>query len=269
MRCVAALVAALALASPALAASAADVRRLATAAVAGDAAALTELRALREVDGRPVDLGRALDASGPVLDARLERLATATLPASTEAPREIARAILEDGVYHAGEPPRPLRRPLRWLGEQLRRIVAPLEPYVPDSTLLRALLAAALLALLATVAAVLLGRRRLLSAEQAADRERQAADPAALERAADEALARGDLEAALRLRYEAGLVRLHRAKRIVLRSSTTSGEVRAALAEPTFDELATTHDDVVYGARPAGRDDVERAVDGWRRVLTR
>jgi hypothetical protein len=96
---------------------------------------------------------------------------------------------------------------------------------------------------------------------------RRAADPAELERRADAAERAGDTEAALRLRFEAGLVRLDRAGAIVLRDSTTSGAVLRTLGPSSFDELASRHDDVVYGGRPAGSDDLESARALWPRVL--
>jgi hypothetical protein len=82
-----------------------------------------------------------------------------------------------------------------------------------------------------------------------------------------EAERRGDFEAALRLRFRAGLVRLGRAELIALRPSITSAEVSRALRVPAFDRLAADFDEVVYGRRPPRRDDVETARREWPQVL--
>ena len=63
---------------------------------------------------------------------------------------------------------------------------------------------------------------------------------------------RGDLEAALRLRFRAGLLRLDARGAIEFRPSISTHEVRRALRSEDFDALAATFDDVVYGGRAAG-----------------
>ena len=80
-------------------------------------------------------------------------------------------------------------------------------------------------------------------------------DPRALDRRADAAEAAGDLEAALRLRFRAGLLRLDARGAIEFRPSISTVEVRRTLHDDDFDALAATFDDVVYGGRPpaAGR----------------
>ena len=78
-------------------------------------------------------------------------------------------------------------------------------------------------------------------------------DPRALDRRADAAEAAGDLEAALRLRFRAGLLRLDARGAIEFRPSISTYEVRRTLHSDDFDALAATFDDVVYGGRAAAR----------------
>jgi hypothetical protein len=92
-------------------------------------------------------------------------------------------------------------------------------------------------------------------------------DPDALERDADRLERAGDLEAALRLRFRAGLARLHQAGVVRLPRTITTGAVGRQLRSQRFDGLGRTFDAVVYGRRPASGDDVEAARSEWPRVL--
>ena len=73
----------------------------------------------------------------------------------------------------------------------------------------------------------------------------------------------------MRLRFRAGLIRLGRADRLPLRNSLTSGQAADLLHLDDFDSLARDFDEVVYGRRPPGLDDVARAREEWARVLSR
>ncbi len=92
-------------------------------------------------------------------------------------------------------------------------------------------------------------------------------DPKALDRQAAAAEAAGDLEAALRLRFRAGLLRLDARGAIVFRPSISTHEVRRALRSDAFDALAATFDDVVYGGRPPSDADVAAARDRWPAII--
>ena len=94
-------------------------------------------------------------------------------------------------------------------------------------------------------------------------------DPRSLDRRADAAEAAGDLEAALRLRFRAGLLRLDAHGAIVFRPSISTYEVRRKLGSEDFDALAATFDDIVYGGRSAGAEDVADARERWPRVVER
>ena len=92
-------------------------------------------------------------------------------------------------------------------------------------------------------------------------------DPDALDRDADDAERRGDLERAVRLRFRAGLLRLGDRGAIAYSPSVTTGEVRRVLGSDTFDELAHTFEGVTYGGRAARPPDVDAARREWPRVL--
>jgi hypothetical protein len=91
-------------------------------------------------------------------------------------------------------------------------------------------------------------------------------DPDELDKSADEAERNGDLESAIRLRFRAGVIRLDNAGAIARGPMRTTRELSRSLASPTFDELATDLDSIVYGGEPATADQVERSRDGWRVV---
>src|SRR5690606_27526810 len=93
------------------------------------------------------------------------------------------------------------------------------------------------------------------------------ADPDRLEAGAARAEAEGDPAGAVRLRYEAGLLRLVRAGRLDLRPDTTAAGAAEQVDHPTMDHLTADFEEVVYGGRSATPDDVERSRSGWREVL--
>jgi hypothetical protein len=131
----------------------------------------------------------------------------------------------------------------------------------------------AILGLLTLFGAAFLAQRRirgrLVGAGSAprAGRRSAEADPVALEHAADQAEREGDYERAVRLRFRAGLLRLARLRAISDDVSTTSGQVSRQLHSPSFDELAGTFDEVVYGGRAADKDDAVAARGRWDDVL--
>jgi hypothetical protein len=271
---VCALLAALLLTSSARAATGDQVRALAARA-ADDPDALAQLEQITDVDGRPVDLRRALTgAHGADLRSRLAALARGGAAARTSNPSADARQILAGRRFHETAVPRPLHRPLRWLGRKLSTLGGPfrsLARHIPGGAATLWTILAALVLGTAAFFATALARRRSVSA---IERSRRAAlaedvDPARLERDADEAERRGELELALRLRFRAGLARLSQAKAIPPERSLTSGDVRRALGLTEFDGLATSFDAIVYGRRPPSADDVEASRTGWRSVLER
>jgi hypothetical protein len=245
---------------------------------AHDPHALATLRSVDSVDGRPVNLERALaGASGAELRLRLRAL-EARQQAAGPPPqaRRHAERILSERRFQDEATPRPFRRLLEWLSAPVRAVVRALDRVV--ETLARPLpggestfwtLLALLVCAAAAVIAVRIARNRTGASVERLGRTGRAGrlDPRRLEREADEAERRGDFERALRLRFRAGLIRLGLAEAIPLRDSVTSGEVRRRLRQPEFDLLAATFDEVVYGGRRPERSDAEDARAGWPRVL--
>ncbi len=187
-------------------------------------------------------------------------------------PRAEARQILAERKYHGSKLPRPLHGVIEWLGRRLQflgRFFNWLGRHVPGgNNVLWAILAALVVAIAVSVA-MRLARRRALRERGLgswADGDRPE-DPGTLERLADEAERRGDLEIALRLRFRAGLLRLGRARVLELRPSITTIEVRRALRSRRFDGLARSFDEVVYGRRSPRTQDVVDARTEWPLVL--
>ena len=250
------------------------VRELARRAVR-DPSALAELKRIDSVDGRRVDLRRALaGAEGVELSLRLETLAAEEAGETRPAPlaRREAREILAERRFHEARPPRPFRGILEWLGARLRPVgdaIGWLTARVPGGeSAVWALLAAAVVAFSALLTARLARRR---TARVLDGRSRQSGAPRRdarrLEREADEAEERGDLAAAIRLRFRAGLIRLDDAGAIELRDSLTTGDVRRRLRSGDFDRVAATFDAVVYGRRRPEPPDAREAREGWERLL--
>jgi hypothetical protein len=246
-----------------------ELRALAARA-ADDTSALAQLRAVRSVDGRAVDLDAALaGASGADLRARLALLAAGGGgPNDPAAARARARALLAGGDFTRREPPRPFKSLFERLGDLVDDVLNAVDGGLPGG-LGDATIVLAALVLLGSGTAAARGVRRRARVAAAADggASAHADDPAALERAAQRAEAAGDHEQAVRLRFRAGLLRLGAARVLAYRPSLTSGEVARELGSPAFDRLAADLDEIAYGGRAAGPDDAAAAADGWPRVL--
>jgi hypothetical protein len=184
--------------------------------------------------------------------------------------RNEARQILGSRRYKAADVPRPFEGALEWLGDRLRPI-GDFFSRITESLPGRIALAAVLAGVVAVIALLVARRRAATSAAGAGGGRRRSsdeqADPGRLEREADDAERRGDLDVALRLRFRAGLLRLDRAGAIHFRPSITSGQVARRLRLPDFDNLAITFDAVAYGGRHASATDLQSARAEWRRVV--
>jgi hypothetical protein len=262
------------LAGPALAAAATgeEVRALAQRAQSNPAA-LERLRSITVVDGRRVDLRDALRTTDRGdLRARLSALGRSAGAAPVMDARAQAHAILHERRFRGSSVPRPFHGALVWLGKKLEpvgRAFHRLARRVPGGEWTLWLILAAFVVALSSVGAARVAKRRGVQALELGERQRlpPGLDPRRLEREADEAEATGDLGRALRLRFRAGLLRLGRARVVPMRESLTSGEARRILRLPEFDSLARTHDEVVYGGRPARTEDTAAAREHWPQVL--
>ncbi|MBV9935156.1 MAG: DUF4129 domain-containing protein [Actinobacteria bacterium] len=191
--------------------------------------------------------------------------------------REQAHHILRGRKFRGTHTPAPFRGVLQALGRFFNRILSPVGGPIGRffvrvwaETVGRVLIGVVVLALL-TLITFAIARRRSVRAVGGHGRRGSGrpedADPDALEREADRAEQAGDLERALRLRFVAGLARLHRAGAVRLPETITTGAVGRQLESPEYDELGRTFDAVAYGHRPVTAEDVAAARDGWPRVL--
>lgn len=185
--------------------------------------------------------------------------------------REEARRILSERRFHGTSLPRPFHGILDWLSRHLHflaRAWDSLKAVAGGADVLWAILGAAVVAIAVVTASRLAARRARFEGLAAEGEARgRGEDPAALERLADEAERRGDLEIAVRLRFRAGLLRLARARALPGRPSLRTGEARTALHSSRFDALARDFDEIVYGRRAPSADDVAAARSEWPRVL--
>lgn len=181
--------------------------------------------------------------------------------------RQQAQRVLEGDRYRTRDVPRPFRGALRWVGERVQDVVDP----VADALSTPVGLAAALVLVAAVTVALVVWavRRRTRVAAHHEDRRRRAGrpDPDALDAEAEAAEAAGDLEAAVRLRFRAGVLRLEAAGVLARRPDATTGRLRRDVPSPAFGALAATFDEVAYGGRRPTPDDVARARRGWPVVL--
>jgi hypothetical protein len=192
-------------------------------------------------------------------------------------PQAIAHQILTEDRFR----PAPLPRPLHGVLDALGGAITPIVNAVDDafsavaallpggSATLWVLLGGAILALAAVVTRGMTDRTL---ADRATTRARRDGGPAppdarALEAAAEQAERDGRLEQAVRLRFQAGLLRLDELGVLSYRPSLANAAVSRRLGSPIFDGLARRFEEVAYGGQPAEPGDVGSARDGWRRVL--
>jgi hypothetical protein len=216
-----------------------------------------------------------------VSDAALRDLAARAASGDESAGRALtgqaraqARDILADDRFHAGKHGGgPLHALFVTLGDALESLV----DAMPGGDLSGGIVLSVLLALVVGVLATVLtawfnDRSRRAAAGRVAgpgDVPGAAAlGPDALERQAEAAERDGDHDAAVRLRFAAGLLRLDAARAIELRPSLTSGEVGRTLKSDRYDSLADTHDAVAYGGRDAAVEDSAEARAEWPAVVT-
>jgi hypothetical protein len=181
--------------------------------------------------------------------------------------RQEARDILAEGRFRESELPRPLERPLAWIGDRLESVFGGLD--VPGGPAVGWLLLSALVLGLGLAVGLLLVRSRAPSAVARPGRTggTDAVDPAQLEREADAAEQSGELERALRLRFRAGVLRLAARRLVDDPDGVTSGALVRLLRSPEFVPAVVAFDEVVYGRRAPTTEDARLAREGWRAAL--
>jgi Domain of unknown function (DUF4129) len=188
--------------------------------------------------------------------------------------REQAQEILGERRFHETELPRPLERPLEWLGDRLRPIgeaIGDAVDALPGPPGVVWLVLAGLVLAASLAVALRLIRTRAPGARwpSGAAADGRPLDAAALEREAEEAERAGELERALRLRFRAGVLRLAERRLLDDPASVTTGRLVRRLRSDEFAHAARAFDEVVYGRRAPTVDDVRLAREGWRAVLAR
>jgi len=250
-------------------ATSAQVRDLAQRAL-DDPSALAELRNIDSIDGKSVDMSRALGGATPSeLRSRLATLAQDVTPGSSQASaRSNARAILNERRYSQSSLPRPFAGILDRIGRGLQRLFRPLTRHIPRLGSVAWIVIGAIVVALAVLITYRLGRRRrAVETEYAKIIRTKSLRPEDLERAARDAEVAGRVVEAIRLRFAAGLIRLDRAGAIEWHPSITSGSVRRRLRSSSFDCVATSFERVIYGKRTPTPDDIELSKSGWHEVL--
>jgi hypothetical protein len=193
-------------------------------------------------------------------------------PPDADVARAHTREILQERRFRGSSVPRPFSGLVRWLGDRLEPVgdfFDDLAVRIPGGRpVLFLILAAIVLLLAAGLARGSIRRRAAAAARMARARSPAREDPAELEREADRAAAAGEWEAAVRLRFRAGLLRLDARELIEYRPSLTTGDVAEAVGSPTFRRVGADFDAIAYGGRPAGEADEAASREGWARVLS-
>jgi hypothetical protein len=243
----------------------------------GDAEARRTLEGIRRVDGRPVDLGAALEgAEGGELDRRLRELLPAPGAAGPSVSpdeaqgdaEEILRSPRYTGNRRVGPVARLLERVTEWVGDVLGRLTRPLGEALAGLDPAVWLLIGLLVMAVATGVVLRLAKRRARDVGDGPRRpvSRRGVSPDELERQAGTAEAAGDFATALRLHFAAGLLRLERAGTLPT-GSVPNALLAVRLRSDDFRALALDFDRVVYGRHPATPADLDAARARWPRVL--
>ena len=214
----------------------------------------------------PAALARSAEGTGPGASA-------ASAPAARA--RERAREILAQRRFQPSSVPAPLRGLRERVGDGVRQLGRPFQKafewiagWLPGGgSLLWVLIAALVLGGAGVLATRAGARRRLAAGGGSQDGEaRVRVTSAHLRREAERAERAGDLDAALRLRFRAGLLELDSRELIELRPALTNRELLREVPSETLAGLVDGFEAVAYGGKPAQAGDVRSARDGWPRV---
>lgn len=258
-----------------------------------DPSLMGRLREVTSVEGRPVDLELPLEIDdGEHRSARLSELKKAESTPSFDADevRAAAQEILDNEPF-VDPNPNVFQRLLRRIDDAYQSVIGAIADFIRSvfdalgdgvSSLglprpgTRFGWAFSIIVLsTALVAAFRLLRFRQRGEQATADEEMAGgsllpgvnADPDDYERRAEAAEGAGDLAEALRLWFAVGILRLHRAKRIRYRSTTTMSDLRMQVNDPTFDRVASVFEWSVYGGYVPAPSDLARFRDDWALLL--
>jgi hypothetical protein len=249
-----------------------DVERLA-AASATNTASREALRAITSIDGAPVDMAALLDGAADGEVARRVEALTAVLDgasANAASAGARARAILASKEYTERDFPKPVRRPVEWVGDRLRAFWHWLDLSLPGGAWVVWVVVGGLVALAVAIATTSVVRRRVAGGALLTVRTNVDVDGAPtarqLDSLAETAERHGDLRAALRLRFQAGLTRLGASHVIDSPDTATGDQLARRLRSGRFDRLRRTFDEVIYGGRAATAADLTEARTEWPHV---
>jgi hypothetical protein len=204
-------------------------------------------------------------------------------PSYAASARQQAHQILSHAPYNTdqGNPPRPLAGLLHAIGRGLDIVFGPVFRWILHHLLAAvgsgatsifggwapAVGIAAAVAVGVLLALVLVRRRSRIEARPGDQQSvTPLINPDDLEAEAADLAAKGAFAAAVRLLFEAGLLRLERAGLISNQRTSTDAELAVRIGSPTFDGLALRHEEVAYAGQPADEGDVREARSGWPRV---
>ena len=217
-------------------------------------------------------LGFAIGAPAPAAASPLPALFAQADPGRDAASaRAEARRILKGRRYTGTSVRGPFRGLLEWLGRQIDRLgdlVPSLDRRIPGGRAITWVAILSIVGFAAWLIASQTARRRATAFTVRAERTQAEGreSPRAVERRADDAERSGDFATAVRLRFQAGLLRLDARGLIDYRPSLGTAAVARRLRSPDFDRIAGDFDDVVYGGRPATASDAEAAREGWAAI---
>ncbi len=202
-------------------------------------------------------------ASGPLGDT-----------SGAAAARRAARDILAESRFHAAPIPRPLHGFLHavgklWhpIGQRIDDTFNSIAGSLPGGrAALWTIIAVIVLLAIATLTASST-RRALHEAGDVSLPHGTRASAEALEREATEAERAGRWQDAVRLRFQAGLMRLSERELIDSAASTPNAHLRRALRSEHFDHLARRFDEIVYGGDEAREQDAQDARREWPLLL--
>ena len=233
-----------------------------------DPSAIPALLETTSIDGTPVDADRLL-GDHETLHARLDTVLDQREVDVDTGASTLAESILVEERFDTAGGVAAGAVIQAWLLRLVSGILAAIEESIPGGlgTVGWVLLVGAVVGMGVVARSLLRRRERSIEEQEAAASSEARRRPAALERRASEAEGGGRYEEALRLRFQAALLRLDAHGAIRFHDGITSGQVVERVAHGLLPGLVGTHDEVVYGGRTATIEDVRASKTQWPRVI--